>query len=130
MAEEVSPQSLHPRHLPIISLPHSSISFIPPYNPPVPNSLLAHLPPPSISSCLCFWAQEGQKSRLLVTGTVLPWSQGKKKKKENWGTVQGGPNNGSSVLLLSGVRREKDTERGEDRWMGTFCAVVSGVLYC
>lgn len=34
------------------------------------------------------------------------------------------------MLLLSGVRQEKETERHGDRWMGRLCAAVSGVLYC
>lgn len=39
---------------------------------------------------------------------MLPWSRGE---KENWGTVQGGSNKGSSVLL----RQEKETGRREGR---------------
>lgn len=77
----------------------------PPYNCSVPQ-LSSPFTPCLHNSLPLFQEQEGQKSRLLVTGTVLPWRQGKeKRKKENWGTVQGGSNKGSSVLLLSGAWR-------------------------
>lgn len=74
------PPSQAPSHY---SLPHSSISFIPLTIPLSPNS-------PSLHNFLpLFCEQEGQKSRLLVTGTVLPWSRGKKKKGRKLGHCPG-----------------------------------------
>lgn len=102
----------------------------PPSQFPCPPTLLSPFSLSLHNFLPLFWEQEEQKSRLPVTGTVLLWSRGKKKKKKNWGIVQGGSDKGSSVLLLSGVRQGKETERHGDRWMGRLCAAVSGVLYC
>lgn len=103
--EGVSPQSLHPRHLPIIP------SFIPPY-PSSPSQFPCPPSSPSLHNfLLCFGSKRwGCPSREQCCHGVRV--KKKERKKENWGTVQGGSNKSSSVLLSSGVRRERDRKRG------------------
>lgn len=127
MEEEVSPQSLHLRHLPII----------PSLGPPCPSTpiqlpCLLTLSPasllPSITSCLCFRSRrarsQGCPSREQCCYETKVGERERKKLGQCPGTIKQG------LLCAAPARTEAEnrkTERGGYRWM-SMSFILSWVL--